>query len=63
MLAAQYGNPATVQLLVDEGADLDVRNERSLTAVDFAERRDNPDVRAFLVKVMLDRKRLKKGTW
>jgi len=63
MLAAQYGNPATVQLLVDEGADLDVRNERSLSAVDFAERRDNPDVRAFLVKVMLDRKRLKKGTW
>ena len=63
MLAAQYGRFETVRLLVEAGADLAIRNQRDLTAVDFAALRDNPDVKQYLHEALLDKKRLKKGTW
>ncbi|MGA0926622.1 MAG: ankyrin repeat domain-containing protein [Burkholderiaceae bacterium] len=63
MLAAQYGRFETVRLLVEAGADVAIRNQRDLTAVDFAALRDNPDVKQYLHEALLDKKRLKKGTW
>jgi ankyrin repeat protein len=36
MMAAQYGTEASVKLLLDRGADVKLRNQRELTAVDFA---------------------------
>ena len=36
MMAAQYGSEASVELLLQRGADLGKRNERHLGAVDFA---------------------------
>lgn len=36
MMAARYGHPDAVQLLLEEGADPSLRNEKGLTAVDFA---------------------------
>ena len=63
MLAAQYGRFETVRLLVEAGADVAIRNQRDLTAVDFAALRDNPDVKQYLYEALLDKKRLKKGTW
>lgn len=43
MMAARYGTPEVVKLLLEEGADPTLRNEQGLTALDFAigaERRD-----------------------
>lgn len=36
MMAAQYGSAASVQLLLDEGADPTLKNRLGLTAADFA---------------------------
>lgn len=37
MMAARYGYPATVKLLLEAGADVSLHNEKGLTAVDFAQ--------------------------
>ena len=36
MMAAKYGNPQAVQLLLEAGADISVKNALGLTAFDFA---------------------------
>ena len=36
MMAAYYGNPAVTKLLLEEGADLTLKNDKQLTAYDFA---------------------------
>lgn len=38
MMAAHYGHPGVVRLLLEEGADPLLRNEQGLTAIDFANR-------------------------
>lgn len=38
MMAAHYGHAAVVSLLLEEGADTDLRNEQGLSAIDFAHR-------------------------
>jgi len=38
MMAAHYGHPDVVQLLLDEGADASIKNEQGLSALDFARR-------------------------
>lgn len=48
MLAAQYGSEAMANLLLREGADPSLRNQRGLSAVDFAQRSE----RAFMVQLM-----------
>lgn len=37
MMAARYGRPAVVKLLLEEGADTSVRNQQGLSALDFAQ--------------------------
>ncbi|MFP8778010.1 ankyrin repeat domain-containing protein [Hydrogenophaga sp. RWCD_12] len=44
MMAAMYGHPDVVRLLVEEGADPSLRNQQGLTAVDFARRADRQDL-------------------
>jgi uncharacterized protein len=36
MMAAQYGSPAAVKLLLEAGADASLKNQRGLSAIDFA---------------------------
>jgi ankyrin repeat protein len=36
MMAARYGSEASVQLLLERGADARLRNDRQLSAADFA---------------------------
>lgn len=38
MMAAQYGQPGVVKLLLEEGADPLLKNQRGMTAIDFAQR-------------------------
>lgn len=38
MMAAHYGSPSVVRLLLEEGADPLLKNEQGLTAIDFANR-------------------------
>lgn len=44
MMAAMYGHPDVVRLLLEEGADPSLRNQQGLTAIDFARRADRQDL-------------------
>lgn len=62
MLAAQYGSQTMVQLLLDAGADVQLRNQLGLTAIDFAQRSE----RAFMVNMLQQAhhaSRPSKGSW
>ncbi len=48
MMAARAGRREAVQYLLDEGADLSVRNEVGLNAVDFARAQGHSDIAAAL---------------
>jgi hypothetical protein len=52
MMAARYGNAKTVQLLLNEGADFEVKNQLGLTALDFAIQGNRPDAIKLLESVM-----------
>ncbi|HYD75584.1 ankyrin repeat domain-containing protein [Ramlibacter sp.] len=43
MMAAHYGTPAAVKLLLDAGADTAMKNQLGLTAIDFARRGNRND--------------------
>jgi ankyrin repeat protein len=61
MMAAKYGTPAAVKLLLEAGADPRVRNELGLSAVDFAqqgERRDSAEMIAAAIRAAQP-----KGKW
>jgi ankyrin repeat protein len=61
MMAAMYGTPSAVKLLLEAGADPMLKNVQGLSAIDFAnrgERKDSADlITAFI------RGRQTKGTW
>ena len=42
MMAAMYGTPSSVTLLLDAGADVKLRNAAGLSALDFAQRGQRP---------------------
>ena len=53
MMAAKYGSPAAVKLLLEAGADPRLRNELGLSAVDFAQqgnRRDSAELIAAAIR-------------
>lgn len=61
MMAAMYGTPAAVKLLLEAGADPMIKNDQGLTAIDFAqrgERKDSAEIIAAFVRA-----RQPKGTW
>lgn len=61
MMAAHYGLPALVDLLLEEGADPLLRNQQGLTAIDFARRAGRArDVEAIAAQI---RKRQPSGRW
>ena len=61
MMAAQYGHPDLVSLLLEEGADPHLRNQKGLTAIDFA-RRAGRDEQASAIAAAIRAKR-STGRW
>ncbi len=61
MMAAQYGTADAVRLLLEEGADPTLRNQKKLTALDFAHNSERPEVTDLIAGAL--RKRLPKGSW
>jgi ankyrin repeat protein len=61
MMAAQYGTPAAVKLLLEAGADPMLKNDLGLNAIDFAvraQRMESADVISAFV-----RGKQAKGSW
>ena len=44
MMAAHYGSPTVVKILLEEGADPLLKNQQGLTAIDFAHRANRAEV-------------------
>jgi ankyrin repeat protein len=44
MMAARYGHPDVVNLLLEEGADASLKNQKGLSAIDFAREANRPSV-------------------
>lgn len=61
MMAAMYGTGAAVKLLIDEGADVSLKNEQGLMAYDFAVRAAREDSAQFLLAAQ--RSKQPKGAW
>jgi uncharacterized protein len=61
MMAAHYGSPGAVKLLLEEGADVSLRNDVGLTAVEFAQnanKQDSVDVISAFIRAQQP-----KGKW
>ncbi len=61
MMAARYGSPQVVQLLLEEGADATLKNEQGLNALDFAQVAERKDAVRLLTVAL--RARQPAGTW
>lgn len=61
MMAAHYGTPSAVKLLLEAGADPMLKNEQGLSALDFAQRANRPDSAEIIAAFI--RGRQPKGTW
>lgn len=61
MMAAHYGTPAAVKLLLEAGADPLLKNEQGLSAIDFAQRANRSDSAEIIAAFV--RSRQPKGTW
>lgn len=61
MMAAHYGKPEVVRLLLEEGADPLLRNEQGLTAIDFAQRAQRPEAANLIAAAV--RARQPAGRW
>ena len=61
MMAAMYGTPQAVKLLLREGADPSLKNQQGLTALQFAQRGNRPDSVEAIAAVL--RGRRPAGQW
>jgi len=61
MMAAHYGTPSAVKLLLEEGADPLLKNDQDLNAIDFAHRANRAES-AEIISAFV-RGRQTKGTW
>lgn len=61
MMAAHYGTPAAVKLLLEAGADTRMKNELGLSAIDFANRAQRKDVAEMIAASI--RSAQPKGKW
>ena len=48
MMAAMYGSPEAVKVLIQAGADLNLKNQLGMTALDFAIRGQRPNARELI---------------
>jgi ankyrin repeat protein len=62
MMAAMYGSPDSVKLLLDEGADPLMKNQQEMTATDFATQGQRPDA-VEMLKAAVRAKRPSDGKW
>ncbi len=60
MMAAHYGRADTVKLLLEEGADPNLRNALGLAAIDFARRAARPEVAELIAGYVRARKAVKR---
>lgn len=61
MMAAMYGTPAAVKLLLEAGADARLKNKIGLTAIDFAQRANRREVAEMIGAAIRDQR--PRGTW
>ena len=61
MMAAFYGTPSAVKLLLEAGADASIKNDQGLTAIDFAQRNNRQDSAEIIAAFI--RAKQPKGTW
>ena len=61
MMAAKYGSPAAVKLLLEAGADPGLRNELGLSAVEFAQQANRRDAAELIAAAI--RAAQPKGKW
>lgn len=61
MMAALYGSPSAVKLLLEAGADPTLKNDLGLTAIDFANRDNRKDASEIIAAFI--RGRQPKGKW
>lgn len=61
MMAAFYGTPSAVKLLLEAGADPLIKNNQGLTAIDFAQRNNRLDSAEFIAAFV--RAKQPKGKW
>jgi len=61
MMAAHYGTPTAVKLLLEAGADPMLKNEQDLTAIDFAQRGNRADSAEIIAAFV--RARQPRGKW
>ena len=52
MMAARYGHPDSVRLLIESGADVTLQNQQGLTALDFAAGAGRQDIADLIRKAM-----------
>lgn len=61
MMAAHYGRPSVVKLLLEEGADPLLKNQQGLTAIDFANRAQRAESANIIAAFV--RAKQPKGSW
>ena len=61
MMAANYGTPSAVKLLLEAGADPLLKNDQGLSAIDFAHRANRAESAEIIAAFV--RARQPKGTW
>ena len=61
MMAARYGHPDSVRLLLESGADVTIKNQQGLTALDFATGAGRQDIAAPIRRAL--RARTGPATW
>ncbi len=61
MMAAHYGTPAAVKLLLEAGADTAMKNQLGLTAIDFAKRANRADAAELIAQHIRDQQ--PRGKW
>ena len=61
MMAAHYGTPAAVKLLLDAGADTTMKNQQGLSAIDFARRGNRTDAAELIARHIRDQQ--PRGKW
>ena len=61
MMAARYGTTLSVKLLIDEGADVFLKNSQGLNAMVFAEQGERPDAIGLLQTAMARKPQARSG--